>query len=211
VSEDCGIRYVWFTVSYRNWYALKGENQMSNAVGVFVELANVNGGMDVIKRGRGLKQSCRLDLEKLISAITLGSEIVCKIIYTEKRNGGDTEAARKTRKFHDYLKHAGFTVVTKDCKIITTDTGDKVKANFDVEIAVDICRCIWRRDCKEIILISGDSDFAYLIDEANKYDIKTTVVSTRGTISKELTERAHRLILLDDLDLNTITSEKEKK
>ncbi len=180
---------------------------MNSNVAVFIELANINSGLEQIKKSRNMNSGTRIDFEKLIGTITLGSEIATKNIYTEKRNG-DAEAVQKLKKFHDFLQIIGFKVITKDCKTICTKNGDKNKANFDVEIAVDICRCIWRRDCKEIILISGDSDFAYLIDEANNYDIKTTVVSTRGTLSKELREKAHRLILLDDLDLKTITAEK---
>lgn len=136
--------------------------------------------------------------------LTLGSEVVIKSVYTETRTNGEEQ--KKKQKFLDYLSMIGFNVVTKECKVIASAEGDKNKANFDVEIAVDACRCIWRRDCNEIIFISGDSDFAYLLSEAKKYDIQVTVVSTKNTVSKELREEANRIILLDDVDLKQITN-----
>ncbi len=176
-------------------------------VGVYIDLANINAGLDVIKKNRNVI-GARIDFEKIISITTIGSEVVLKKIYTEQRV--DPLEAQKKQKFIDYLSIIGFDVVTKECKVIYSSEGNINKANFDVEIAVDVCRSIWRRDCNEIILISGDSDFAYLVAEAKKYDIKITVVSTKGTISRELTSSADRIILLDDLDLAQITTTKKK-
>jgi len=174
-------------------------------VAVFIDLANINGGFDGIKRKQNAPD-LRLDFLNLINILTLGSEIVSKTIYTETRL--DPEEQSKKKGFLLYLKNIGFNVVTKDCKVINSNGVNHMKANFDVEIAVDACRCIWRRDCNEIILVSGDSDFAYLLSEAERYDIKTTVVSTNDSISKELRALAHRIILLDDLDLKQITNTK---
>lgn len=172
-------------------------------VAVFIDLANINSGFEILKKNSGMTEA-RMDFQKLISMLTLGSEVVIKSLYTETRLNEEEQA--KKQKFLDYLRIIGFNVVTKDYKVIMCSEGEKNKANFDVEIAVDACRCIWRRDCNEIILVSGDSDFSYLIKEANKYDIKVTVVSTKSTVSKELREQANRIILLDDLGLEQITN-----
>lgn len=169
---------------------------------VVLDFANFDGAMTLLKKGKNLPQSVKVDLEKLIFALTLGSTIVSKSIYLERKQILDAEASKKQDGFTFYLKKAGFNVVTKEMKTINLPGGNqRNKNNFDVEIAVDVCRHIWRRDCNEIILISGDSDFAYLLKEAKKTGIKTTVVSTAATVSRELRECSDRLIILDDLEI----------
>ena len=171
-----------------------------------IEVANISGAFNSLKIDLGIEAGTKLDYQKLVSAITLGSEIVSKTAYFETRNNVDEV---KQQKFIDFFKITGYAVVTKEVKMIQqADGSTKGKANFDVEMTTDICRHVWRRDCNEVIIVSGDSDFAYLIDMIKELDIKVTVVSSKGTLSKELRDRADRLILLDELDLKNFTYSK---
>ena len=182
-------------------------NNGRTKVAVFVDLANINGAFDAIKKQSGLSFSIKMDYTKFVSAITLGSEIVSKSVYV-----GTIKSAEENgqRKFLEYFRLKGFYVRTKEVKVITHLDGTKTnKANFDVELTVDVCRHIWRRECNEIIIVSGDSDFAYLVDEAKEIDISVTIVSSQGTLSRELRERADRLILLEDLPIDQYTFNKD--
>ena len=62
------------------------------------------------------------------------------------------------------------------------------KSNFDVEITIDSIRLLDRYDT--LCLLSGDSDFAPLLDAVKIQRKRTLVMSTKGHISKELLDRA---------------------
>lgn len=166
---------------------------------VLIDLANISSAFDSLKRTFNLPYESKLDYVKLVDALTLGTTVVEKSIYTEKRPEADN-----WKKFQTALEFNGFRVVSKELKEIRTANGTRNKANFDVEIATDVCRYVWRRDCNEVILASGDSDFSYLVDSLKELDIKVTIVSSRGTLSRELKERSDRLILLDELQLKSV-------
>ncbi|MDO9231188.1 MAG: NYN domain-containing protein [bacterium] len=175
-------------------------------VAVLVDLANISCAFDIIKTTYKMDYRTRIDYNKLISAVTLGSEVISKSVYVGTKKTADEKAQKS---FLNYFSKSGFKVVTKECKVIRLDDGTtKNKANFDVEITLDTCCHIWKRECSEVILISGDSDFAYLVDTAKELDFKITVVSSKATISTELREKADRLILLDDLDLKYLAFSK---
>lgn len=185
---------------------------MSKKVVVLIDLANISYGFDIIKKNRRMSPGTKIDYNKLISHITSGSEVIDKSIYLGTNKSGNEKGQQG---FLTYFRKNGFNVITKECKIIKQDDGStKIKANFDVEIATDCCTHIWQRECKEIILISGDSDFAYLLQKARDFDFQISVVSTQATISTELREgvkETGRLILLDDVDLNYLTFVNERK
>ena len=182
---------------------------MSKKVAVLIDLANISSAFEIIKRAKKLPFATKIDYNRLVTAVTLGDEIISKSIYTGSKKTVDQRAQQG---FFDYFKKNGFNVVTKECKIIRLEGGaEKVKANFDVEITYDACSHIWKRECAEIILVSGDSDFEYLINKAKELDFKITVVSSNATLSRELRTGADRVILLDDFDLNYYSFENDKK
>lgn len=98
-------------------------------------------------------------------------------------------------KFFTVLKKIGYKLVTKPLKIIKQNDikkGDIRKANFDVEIAVDVLERMNSFNC--LVLFSGDSDFDYLIKVLKRKFKKIIVFSTKYHISKELIETAHYYI-----------------
>ena len=170
-------------------------------VAILIDFANINFAFEQIKKERKLPFTTKLDFNKLISALTLGNTIISKSIYLP------TCPDQKSQiKFFHFFRKNEFNVVTKEIKEITKGDGTILrKANFDVEITMDACAHIWRRECDEIILFSGDSDFAYLIEQAKELNFKISVLASRKTISTELHNLADRVILIDELDPNTLT------
>ena len=97
--------------------------------------------------------------------------------------------------FFTFLKKNGFVLVTKPLKIIKQEDikkGDLRKANFDVEIAVDVMKMIDEFDT--LVLFSGDSDFDYLIKILRGKGKRVVVISTKYHISKELIENSNKYI-----------------
>ena len=110
-------------------------------------------------------------------------------------------------KFFVFLKHHGYTLVTKPLKIIKQadiEAGDIRKANFDVEIAVDAISMM--EEFATFILFSGDSDFNYLLRHLKKKGKITIVVSAKHHIAKELVETSDKYI-----DLRRLQSFIERK
>ena len=92
-----------------------------------------------------------------------------------------------------YLKHLnliGFNTITKPLKKIKINASELperefiYKANFDVEMTVDIL--LDKSKLDEIIIFSGDSDFKYLVKKLKDTGLKTIIFSSKRTISWEL-------------------------
>src|SRR5207302_9146083 len=77
----------------------------------------------------------------------------------------------------DWLHYNGYTVVTKATKEFIDATGRrKVKANMDIELAVDAMELAGHVD--QIVLFSGDGDFRPLVEALQRRGVRVTVVST---------------------------------
>ena len=83
----------------------------------------------------------------------------------------------------------GFIVRTKPIKIIRLKNGQKIwKGNLDIELSLEMVDTV--ESYETAILISGDSDFAPIIDRIKRKGKRILVMSTKNHISKELIERA---------------------
>jgi uncharacterized LabA/DUF88 family protein len=165
-------------------------------VAIFIDFANIDRAI-----GDLTNHEIRIDFDKLISMVTVGKEVASKSIYLV-----DNCAKNKAQcLFLGYLTRAGFQVVVKKTKSIKIgDNQTKKKANFDVEIAWDICESVLCNQCEEVMLFSGDSDFAYILVQLKKMNIKTTVVSLAHSISSELMKMADEYLSLDIMTLRKV-------
>ena len=102
-----------------------------------------------------------------------------------------------------YLDAIGFTAFTKPLKSIKVSgpsappSGIIYKANFDVEMTADIL--LDKSKLDEVIIFSGDSDFAYLVKKLRDTGTRVTIFAFRKTIAWELKLAATKVIYLDDL------------
>ena len=83
----------------------------------------------------------------------------------------------------------GYRIVTKPLKRFA---GGSVKANFDVELAIDILTMADRLDV--IGLISGDGDFRRLVEIVSARGVRVEVVAFGHSTSKDIREVADRYI-----------------
>lgn len=152
-------------------------NQYVNGkVYVFIDAANIFYAQKTLK--------WRISYKKLIDYFKRECDIGHCFIYTGKMTGDINQ-----QRFLDMLDINGFVVRTKEIKKIYTNKGlEKKKCNFDVEMTLDIIATIPKFDTA--VLISGDSDFAPVIDKLKLEGKRVIVISTRGHISKELLDRA---------------------
>jgi uncharacterized LabA/DUF88 family protein len=101
---------------------------------------------------------------------------------------GVDESNSKQKKFLDMLTANGFILRTKVIKKINSKKGEKWKGSLDIEMALEIFKL--KDKYNTAILVTGDSDFAVILDEVKTAGKRVLVVSTRGHVAKELLERA---------------------
>jgi len=109
--------------------------------------------------------------------------------------------------FLRYLDNVGITPVTKPIKVIKINDRDSLKglrnyseiykSNCDVEITTDIL--LERKEIDEIILLTGDSDFQYVIKKLKDLGKKVIIFSSRKTISWEIKLEASEYFYLEDI------------
>lgn len=102
----------------------------------------------------------------------------------------------------DYLEYNGWSVEQKETKEFVNASGEtKVKGNMDVEIAVIAMELI--PYVTDIVLVSGDGDFNFLVKALQSRGIRVTVVSTIKTrpsmIADSLRRQADEFIDLVDM------------
>ncbi|OIO45257.1 hypothetical protein COX24_02160 [bacterium (Candidatus Gribaldobacteria) CG23_combo_of_CG06-09_8_20_14_all_37_87_8] len=102
--------------------------------------------------------------------------------------------------FFTFLKKNGYVLITKPLKIIQEQDigkGKTRKANFDVEIAIDVFEL--QNNFDTLVLFSGDSDFDCLVRKMQERNKKVIIVSTKHHISRELIESGNKYIDLKEL------------
>ncbi len=104
-------------------------------------------------------------------------------VYTGKEEGNDRQ-----QNFLTMLERCDYLIRTKIVKKIRTREGYKWKNNLDLELALEAFDLHAQYDI--LVLVSGDSDFAILLDYVKKKGKRVFVMSTKGHISRELLDRA---------------------
>lgn len=96
--------------------------------------------------------------------------------------------------FLTWLRRNGFRVVTKPLKRFSDGT---TKGDLDMELAVDLLTQAPYIDVA--VVVSGDGDFTYLVDRAQRLGLRVEIASTPRYTAIELMEIADRYI---DLEAN---------
>jgi uncharacterized LabA/DUF88 family protein len=114
----------------------------------------------------------------------------------------------------DWLDYNGYTVVTKPTReFIDTSGRRKVKANMNIELAVDVMELAKHVD--EIVLFSGDGDFRSLVEAVQRRGLRVTVISSNSTyppmIADELRRQADVFIDLATLQPKIMRDASEKR
>lgn len=95
----------------------------------------------------------------------------------------------KQNSFLKKLESLGYEIKAKEVKRIkVSKSAYEWKGNLDVELTIDVLGNINNFDT--LVLMSGDSDFAPLLDAVKIQHKRVLVMSTKGHISRELLARA---------------------
>lgn len=131
----------------------------------------------------------RIDYIKLKKYFEKEMSLVHMAFYTGKIGSDE-----KQQSFLKKISDQGIKIVSKEVKFIREADGRTItKGNLDVELALDCF--VEKENFETLVLFSGDSDFAYLLDVLKKDKKSVIVVSTRNHIARELIERAKFIAL----------------
>lgn len=145
-------------------------------VAVFIDAANIFYSQRTL--------GWRVDYTKLKAYFERETELVAMYLYT-----GKVGADEKQEKFLTKITQLGYTVRSKEVKRIKIGPETfEWKGNLDVELVIDTLKTIHTYDT--YVLMSGDSDFAPLLDELKSQQKRVIVMSSKHHISRELVERA---------------------
>ncbi|MCK6463038.1 MAG: NYN domain-containing protein [Candidatus Pacebacteria bacterium] len=125
----------------------------------------------------------KIDFKKLLDYLKKETNLSRVYFYTAY----DPEH-EKQKSFLDFLEIIGYKVRTKKVKFIkdkNNESGGFHKGNLDVELTIDVLEN--KDNYETLILVSGDSDFAPLLQLMKmKYGKKCFVMATKYNVSIEL-------------------------
>ena len=148
-------------------------------VGVFVDAANIELACDRLR--------ARFDWRKILDMVTKDRILVRAIAYSPVHD--DPGVSIETQRFVEPFLDKGFKVVTKPLKRFADGT---IKANVDIELALDIIEMLDRLDV--VVLASGDGDFQRLVEVIQAKGIRVEVLSVGASTASNLRHAADKFI-----------------
>jgi uncharacterized LabA/DUF88 family protein len=109
----------------------------------------------------------------------------------------------RRHRFADFLQRNGFLVRSKIGK---PRPGNRWKCNFDVEVAVDVMRCVEHGRVDIIVLGTGDGDMLQLCNEVRALGVRCEIAATREAAAEELLDAASGYI-----DLGSVIREQREE
>ncbi|MBI5946635.1 MAG: NYN domain-containing protein [Chloroflexi bacterium] len=148
-------------------------------VGIFVDAANVELGLE--------RSRARVDWGKVLELLTRGRQLVRAVAYSPVHD--DPTVSIETQRFVEPFLDKGYKVVTKPLKRFADNT---VKANVDIEMALDIITMLDRLDV--VCLVSGDGDFQRLVELIQSKGVRVEVIAVASSTATNLRHAADHYI-----------------
>ena len=148
-------------------------------VGVFVDVANIELAAE--------RHGVRLDWGAVLEHLTEGRQLVRAIAYAPVHD--DPEVSPEAQRFVEPFLDRGFKIVTKPLRRFSDGT---IKANVDIEMALDIVTMSDRLDV--VVLVSGDGDFTHLVDVVQSRGLRVEVAGFEKSTASVLRNAADRYI-----------------
>lgn len=140
-------------------------------------------------------QNFSLDIFKFIKHLKeIYTNIVIKDIYYDCTPGNNNQNS-----FNTIMKRAKFRIIPVQLKIVNPGPSSEstYKSRTDQKITIEVMKYLNNDMFDNLILLSGDSDFEFLIDEIRQHNKQCEVWATSASISTELKGAANNYYLLD--------------
>lgn len=153
-------------------------------VAIFVDAANIELACDRLR--------ARFDWSKIMSMLTRDRQLIRAISYAPVHE--DINVSLETQRFAEPFLGRGYKVVTKPLKRFQDGS---VKANVDIEIAIDVLEMLDRLDV--VCLVSGDGDFQYLVEAVQRKGVRVEVIAVGSSTATNLRNAADHYIDLQQI------------
>lgn len=155
--------------------------------GVFVDASNI------------YRKGIQVNFPAILEELNRRYEIVRANAYVTV----NPESRESVEKFMLVLRSSGFKVIEKDWKTLPDG---RVKANMDMEIAVDML--LQSRNMDVVVLMSGDGDFVRVVNAIQDTGRRVEVISWGYATSRDLVRAADSFTRLETLS-NAFVSAKD--
>ena len=156
-----------------------GLTEVKPRLAVFVDVPNILYAAE--------RSGVELDWGKVLDFLSRGRTLVRATAYAPISD--DPAFRRENERFVVPFMDRGYRIATKPLKRFS---GGSVKANFDVELAVDIVTMADRLDV--VALVSGDGDFRRVAEMVGNKGVRVEVMAFGNSTARELRETADRYI-----------------
>src|SRR5436853_2754454 len=173
----------------------KTDHESSARARLLILVDESNVGSSVRTAGRGLDW---LKLRDFLAGPDTGRNLIEMVVYAGLPPAIPIwqEERDKKNKFMQWLRTNGFMVVTKDGS--PAEEG-RYKANIDVMMAIDALELSVEMRPDVVILVTGDTDFAYLAIKLRRRGIRVEVASVSQNPGNILRSAANEVIDLASL------------
>ena len=148
-------------------------------VGVFVDVANIELGAD--------RARVRFEWGKVLRFLSRERQLIRALAYAPVHD--DPGVSRETQRFVEPFLDKGYKIITKPLKRFSDGT---IKANVDIELALDVVNMLDRLDI--VCLVSGDGDFEPLVKAAQDRGVRVEVVALGTSCSNHLRDTADAFV-----------------
>jgi len=149
-------------------------------IGVFVDVQNM------FYSAKALHQS-KIDYSKLLLEIVCNRNLIRAIAYVVQKPDVDQSS------FTDALKRLGYEIKSKELRLRPDGTA---KGDWDMGIAIDTIAIAPKLDT--VVLVSGDGDFAPLVEMLKAHGCRVEVVSFRRSTAVELINAATKYTAIEE-------------
>jgi uncharacterized LabA/DUF88 family protein len=148
-------------------------------VGIFVDVPNLIYAAE--------RRNINIDFGRVLEYFTRGRELVRASAYAPISD--DPQVKLEAQRFVQHFIGHPYRIITKPLKRFADGS---MKANFDIELAIDILTMSDRLDI--VVLMSGDGDFRRVVELVASRGVRVEVVAFGETASSELKTVADRYV-----------------
>jgi uncharacterized LabA/DUF88 family protein len=123
-----------------------------------------------------------------------------------KRNSPEWESLIRQKRFLEELSLQGIKV--KLAHLRKLPSGEYIEKEVDIMLATDMLSMAYMNVYDTAVLVSGDSDFSYTVEEVQRIGKRVENASFKRTSSYHLRKVCDRFILLDDFLDRFVVEEK---
>ncbi|MDQ7038739.1 MAG: NYN domain-containing protein [Aquificota bacterium] len=145
----------------------------------------------------------KINYAKLVEFLRESRRLVRTYFYTAvpqekdiKKGTQEWESFIRQRRFLEELSNTGIKV--KVARLRKLPSGEFVEKEVDIMLATDMLSLAYQNAYDTAVLVSGDSDFIYTVEEVQRIGKRVENAAFKKTSSHQLRKTCDRFILLDD-------------